>query len=112
MEMDSQLPAFGDDGVEVEAIGESANDVKLVATRIPGVDARRCACLGVAVGDVLRLINIRYRRILCRRIVRLSLGGPWRDAQVQTVNQFPRLSVIDRYKPLLSDSCILSHRQY
>ena len=64
MQIDSHLLPLGNDGIEVETIREATDDVELITARVPGIDTRRCTCLGIAVGDVLRLINIRYRRIL------------------------------------------------
>ena len=110
MQIDGQLPAVGDDGVEMEAIGEAADDVELIAARVPRIHARGCASLGVAVGDVLRLISIRYGRILCRRIIRLTLCRPRRNTHVQAVDQLACLLVIDRDKAPLSDRGVITHR--
>lgn len=53
VQIDRQLLAVSDDGIEVESIGEAADNIELIATRVPSIHSRRCASLSVAVGDVL-----------------------------------------------------------
>lgn len=74
MQIDRHLLTISDDGVEMETIRETTDDVELITTRIPGIDTRRCTSLGITVGDALQLINIRCGRVLCCRILWLSLG--------------------------------------
>ena len=53
MQVDGQLFAVGDDGIEMETVREPADNVKLIVARIPGIYTGGGSGFGVAVCDML-----------------------------------------------------------
>ena len=89
-----------DNRIEVEGIRESADNRLLILALIFFGSTRWSARTCVTIGNMLRLINIRYRSICCMRINRLSFCWPCRNGHVDFIDHLVSGFVKHRDNPL------------